>query len=97
MIAGIGMPWCTPESWTRLCAVADNRAELVDALQEYEEKIGKLACQFEAQGYRVERVMVDVDEMVAWCCRQGYRVNQTDRAAYGAALCASIGSPEGRA
>lgn len=53
--------------------------------------------QFEAEGLVVEKVLLDVDDLVRWCCGEGYRVGRCGRAAYGALLTATIGQPQGRA
>jgi hypothetical protein len=95
MIGGVGTPRYTATSWARLREVADDRDDLVDTVEEYELKAERLIRQFEAPGYRVERVMVDVGAMLAWCRREGFRVDQKGRAAYGACLLASVGHPEG--
>ena len=86
---GIGMPTYTAESWEQLRAAADDRHTL-GTLQEYEQKAARLARRFEAQGYRIEWVLFVVDDMVRWCRREGYRIDQRGRAAYGACLLASV-------
>jgi len=76
--------WYTPESWERLRAVAD---DVVMTFAEFEQKATRKVRELEAEGFTVEKVMVDVDHMVAWCRRKGYHVNDTRaRAAYVAAL-----------
>src|SRR6266498_325192 len=68
----------------RLRSVAD---DVVMTFAEFERAATRKICELEAEGFMVRKVMVDVDHMVAWCRRQGYRVNDTGgRAAYGAVL-----------
>jgi hypothetical protein len=83
-IRGTTMGWYTPESWERLRAVAD---DVVMTFAEFEQKAERKVRQLEAEGFAVEKVMIDVDHMVAWCRRKGYRVNDSKaRAAYGTAV-----------
>jgi len=87
----VGMPWYTADSWAQLRAVADDHADLVETVEEYEQKAERLIRQFAAQGIAVEKVLIDIDALVRWCRREGYRIDQKGRAAYGAMLLASKG------
>jgi hypothetical protein len=81
---GTAVGWYTLESWERLRAVAD---DVVMTFAEFERKATRKIRELEAEGFVVQKVTVDVDHMVAWCRRKGYRVNDTKaRAAYGAVL-----------
>ena len=92
----IGMSWYTPESWERLRAVADDRATL-GTFDAYQRKAERAIREFAAQGIKVEKVLLDIDDLVRWCRREGYAIDQRGRAAYGVALLVSVGDPEGRA
>jgi len=83
-LRGTAMGWYTPESWERLRAVAD---DVVMTFAEFERKATRKVRQLEVEGFTVEKVLIDVDHMVAWCRRKGYRVGDSKaRAAYGAAM-----------
>ena len=41
---------------------------------------------FVAEGIKVERVAVDVDQMLAWCHRNDYEINSTGRAIFSTVL-----------
>jgi hypothetical protein len=97
MIAGVAMPRYTAASWQRLRELADDRDDLQDTVQDYDRKAERMAREFEAKGFTIEWVLIDVDEMVKWCRREGYRVDQRGRAAYGAVLSAAAADPQGRA
>jgi hypothetical protein len=90
-LQGTAMGWYTPESWERLRAVA---VDVVMSFEEFERKANRKVRQLETEGFTVEKVLIDVDDMVAWCRRRGYRVNDSKaRAAYGAALLMVRGTP----
>ena len=81
MAGTIGMTWYTPEGWERMRAIADDRRGLTFTFDEYCANAETQICELEAQGFSVEKVVVDVDELVSWCRRNGYRVDHRGRAA----------------
>jgi hypothetical protein len=46
---------------------------------EFVRKCERLIADFEAQGFRVEKVAVDVGPMIEWCHRHGYEIDDTGR------------------
>lgn len=90
------MVWYTPASWEQLRTVADDR-EALGTLAEFERKAERLIDEFEAEGFAVEKVVLDIDDLVRWCRENGFRVDQRGRSAYGAILLAGRDQVEGRA
>jgi hypothetical protein len=41
-----------------------------------------LVRKFAEEGVKVEKVAIDVDQMVAWCHRNGYAIDTTGRALF---------------
>jgi hypothetical protein len=80
----IALGWYTPESWQQLKAVATD--ELEDSFEEFVHKMTKQIQQWEVNGFEVVKVYIDIDHLVAWCKRHGYRVDSRSRAAYGTLL-----------
>jgi len=79
-----GMGWYTPESWAQLQAVAEDT--LAGSFDDFVQNATQLAQEMEAQGIKVEKMYIDVDHMVAWCKRHGYRVDSQGRTVYGCML-----------
>ena len=92
----LGVAWYTPETWSRLSAVADDR-DMLGTFEAWQRKVERSIDRYAAHGIAVEKVLLDIDEMARWCRREGYRVDQVGRTAYGAFLLATIGKTAGRA
>ena len=82
----IGVAWYRPEQWRRLVEISVDR-EVIEG--SYEEWLG-IACtrsaELAAAGYRLERVDVDVEKLLAWCLAQGRPVDGPARSEYAAKL-----------
>lgn len=61
------VPWFTAETWPELLKVATDRANLPDTFAEFEQIAGRKFARFTAQGMHLQKVLVDVDTLVAWC------------------------------
>ena len=77
----IAMAWYSPATWAQLKAIPEARIEI--SYDEFVRNFERLSQQFAARGVEVEKVVVDVDQMVAWCHRNGYAVDTTGRSIYG--------------
>ena len=80
----LGMAWYTPEAWAQLKAIPEARIEM--SYRAYVRNYEAYARRFAAEGIKVERVAVNVDQMLAWCHRNGYAVDTTGRAIFGIVL-----------
>jgi hypothetical protein len=49
-------------------------------------KVERGIREFEAEGIKVEKVLIDIDHMVAWRRRHGHRIDSCGRAMYVALL-----------
>jgi hypothetical protein len=78
----IALPDYTPAGWQRLRDVADG---ITMSYVEYQATLAKTVRGFEAEGAHIKLIALDVaeiDEMVDWCRREGYRVDPKGRAAF---------------
>jgi hypothetical protein len=78
--------WYTPMSWRRLQEVTE--APLAESYEAYVALTEKMIREFEERGIVVVKSVVDVDDMAAWCRKNGYRINARGRATYGAMVAA---------
>jgi hypothetical protein len=84
----MGMAWYTPATWRKLQAIPEAKIEMT-----YPQFVRKAECMiagFEARGVRVVKVPVDVAQMVEWCRRHGYEVDNTGRTIFGLALTTAV-------
>ena len=87
----LGMAWYTPEAWARLKAIPEARVDM--SYRAYVRNYEAYVRRFAAEGIKVERVAVDVDQMLAWCHRNGYAVDTTGRTIYGSVLAMARDDP----
>ena len=80
------MAWYRPEQWTRLLEISDDREELEPSHDEWLQSASKTMHQLRGQGLRVEKVQVDVEDLLGWCNGQGRPVDGASRAAFVAEL-----------
>jgi hypothetical protein len=76
------LPDFTQAGWQRLREVADG---ITMSFAEWQATLAKTVREFETKGVQIKLIAMDVaeiDEMVAWCAREGYRVDPKGRAAF---------------
>jgi hypothetical protein len=88
----IAMAWYSPATWAQLKAISEARIEI--SYDEFVRNFERLSQQFVARGVKVEKVVVDVDQMVAWCHRNGYAVDTTGRSIYSSVLVMAHEAPD---
>src|SRR5580704_12309952 len=93
-IRSIGVPWFTAAQWPELRRVAADRLVLPERFAEFESIAGRRFDRLRAQGYPVEKILIDVSELAAWCRAEGKPISGGSRAEF-AALIAMLRDPEG--
>ena len=83
-MSAIGMSWYTQETWQELAAIPEAKIEMT--YPQFVSKVERQIAAMRAKGFAVEKVLVDVGQMVAWCHRHGYAVDSTGRSVFGAVL-----------
>ena len=63
-LSAMGISWFTPAGWRELQAVAED--ELADTYEAFVRQTEKSIKEYEAQGYAVTKVLIDVPHMTAW-------------------------------
>jgi hypothetical protein len=74
------MAWYSPATWAQLKAIPEARITI--SYHEFVRNFERLSREFAAHDVKVEKVVIDVDQMVAWCHRNGYEANTTGRSIY---------------
>ena len=82
MNQNVGMAWYTPWEWDTLRRVAADPEKLEATHAEWLRIAKKAWRDLAAQGVDCQRVIVSVDELVAWCREHGRPVDGPARAAF---------------
>jgi hypothetical protein len=80
----VGLSWYSAETWKRLEAIPEARIE--KSYQDFVRSFEKLKRSYAAQGIKTEIMPIDLDQMTAWCHRNGYEIDSTGRSVYGSVL-----------
>jgi hypothetical protein len=78
----VGVAWFDRKQWKRLTEAVEDRSELEDTYEQWQESALDAVRTIERQGQRVEKVHVEVESLVSWCKEQGLPVNGKSRAEY---------------
>jgi hypothetical protein len=85
-IRSIGVPWFTATQWPELRKVAADRSVLPERFADFESIAGWRFDRLRAQGYPVEKILIDVSELAAWCRAEGRPISGAARAEYAAMI-----------
>ena len=81
-----GIAWYLPEQWDKLREISADRDSLGDTYEHWLAKAEKEQAQTTAAGRNVERVIINVEELEAWCRSRGWVLNQKSRSRFVAYL-----------
>ena len=82
----VGVAWFDRKQWQRLTEVVEDRGELDDTFELWQQGALEAVRTTERQGQEVEKVHVEVASLVSWCKEKGLPVNGKSRAEYVAQL-----------
>ena len=77
-----GFAWFDKNQWQRLTEVADDPEILDSGFEEWERNALRALRNVERQGQPVEKVYINVDELVSWCKGRDVPVVSESRAEY---------------
>jgi len=78
----VGVAWFDIKQWKRLTESVEDRNELEDTYEQWQQSALDAVRMIERQGQKVERVHVEVESLVSWCTEKGLPVNGKSRAEY---------------
>lgn len=81
----LAIAWYKPWEWKRLREVAADPERMEATHAEWLRSAKKVLHELQRQGYEPHRVLVGVDELVAWCAEQGLPINGDARSRFAAA------------
>ncbi len=78
----IGLGWYRREDWDRLLRMFPDRDKLHDTYDEWLKDVLKGEKMVKRKGNLVKRIIVDPDELAAWCALRGLQPVAATRAEY---------------
>ena len=87
----VGIAWYSPAAWKQLEAMPE--AGIQKTYREYVRATENVERGYAARGIRTTRIPIDIDQMTAWCHRNGYEIDSTGRAIFGNVLNAAKSDP----
>lgn len=78
----VGVAWFDRRQWKRLTEVAEDRSELDDTYEQWQQNALDAVRTIEREGQRVEMVHIEIESLVSWCKEKGLPVNGKSRAEY---------------
>ena len=82
----VGIAWYLPEQWDTLREISADKDSIEKTHAEWLVTAENAQAQMAATGANIERVIVDVSELEAWCRSRGWSVNGNARAQFVAYL-----------
>jgi hypothetical protein len=78
----IGMAWYRSEQWNRLRQISEDVDILETNYEEWESLASRKIAELEAAGIKIEKVEVDVNELMSYCEEYGLAVNAESRSRF---------------
>ncbi len=82
----VGVCWFQPEQWDRLKEISDDRDALEDSYEEWRRNASSTIHELMAVDQIIEKVKINLEELLIWCNEKGVLVNSESRAEYVALL-----------
>lgn len=82
----VGLAWFDRKQWRRLTEAVEDRNELDETYEQWQQSAHDAVRVIEGQGQKVEMVHIEVESLVSWCKEKGLPVNGKSRAEYVAQL-----------
>jgi hypothetical protein len=78
----VGVAWFDRRQWKRLTEVAEDRSELDDTYERWQQSALDAVRAIEGEGQRAEMVHIEVESLESWCKEKRLPVNTKSRAEY---------------
>ena len=82
MAGPISFMWLTKASYPRFLEVITDRQRFTDRYEDWERIAQRRFDDFRARGFDPVKIVVDPDEMLAWCRANGRAVDSNGRSAF---------------
>jgi hypothetical protein len=80
----LGFAWYSREQWNRLLEVSSDRDQLEDTYEEWKSTAEKRFDELARPDFPIQKVDIDVEELLSWCSSQDRPVDGEARAQFAA-------------
>jgi len=70
------------DQWERLQDISEDHEDLEKTYNEWKTLITKKIKEYESQGFKIHKIEIDTEEMLAWCNLNRLSVNSKSRSRY---------------
>jgi hypothetical protein len=77
-----GVAWYRPKQWQRLREIAEDVENLEESYEAWLQTAERMIKEGIPSDVSIEKVDVDVEDLLAWCSARGFAVNAKARAQY---------------
>lgn len=77
-----GLCWVKESDWERLKEVAEDADRLEASWEEWQEKSLEMIEVFATRNINIQKIDVDIEELISWCASQDKPINSSTRAEY---------------
>lgn len=78
----MGIAWYQPDQWERLLDISEDASDLEDTYEEWQSFATKKIKKLKQQGFSVQKVTIDTEELLAWCNAYRIPVNSHSRSEF---------------
>jgi hypothetical protein len=78
----LGVGWYKKEQWSLLREKSKDVEELEDTFYEWEANANDIIKKLSNSPYRIEKIEIDVEELIEWCIKEKYALNGESRSTF---------------
>ena len=78
----VGIAKYRTEDWERLQEISDDKDQLEDTWFEWKDSIHRFEDDLRQRGIDYEEIMIDLDELIEYCRRQGLKIDSESRSRF---------------
>jgi hypothetical protein len=77
-----GLCWYQSEQWSRLLEISEDADDLEETYEEWRKNAHKTIQEFQANGKKIKKVKINLEQLLFWCNEKILPVNGKSRAEY---------------
>jgi hypothetical protein len=78
----LGVGWYKKDQWDLLKKSSVDRNDLENTYEQWLDNATEAIKNFSKSGYQIEKIDIDVQEMIEWCKNEGCTINGESRSKY---------------
>jgi len=78
----VGVAWYQENDWPRIKTLFQDADQLHDSYAEWLKDTRKAIKQLEKEGCFAKQVVIDIDDLIAWCLVRGHKIDAKARTQY---------------